>query len=232
MLAYYLLARPVLDPSNPTTMLGASDPTKIMEDYSRNSGYLVSLSQAVGRIILAGRDLTRFAGYTSRVAELFNVLHDVNAGRYESTMVSKDDGENERATAKVVTSNDLHGTVECKDGVIEFINVPIVTPNGDRLVESLSLKVESGMNCLITGPNGCGKVRSNVYLTCFITYSHCSLSLPYLESLGIYGPFSVEKWSSLNQKLCFMFLKSHTLPWEPFGTRSCIQFVHSHFKHK
>jgi ATP-binding cassette subfamily D (ALD) protein 3 len=41
--------------------------------------------------------------------------------------------------------------------VIEFERVPIVTPNGDILVKELSFKVVSGMNCLITGPNGCGK---------------------------------------------------------------------------
>jgi ATP-binding cassette subfamily D (ALD) protein 3 len=41
-------------------------PTKIMQDYSRNSEYL-DLNQAIGRVILAGRDLTRFAGvYFSR----------------------------------------------------------------------------------------------------------------------------------------------------------------------
>lgn len=57
------------------------DPTKLMEDYSRNckrkfissfmqiliiitASYLINLSQAVGRLILTGRDLTRFAGYT------------------------------------------------------------------------------------------------------------------------------------------------------------------------
>jgi ATP-binding cassette subfamily D (ALD) protein 3 len=58
-----------------------TDPTKLMEDYSRNgksiffskspliliykiASYLVNLSQAIGRLILTGRDLTRFAGYT------------------------------------------------------------------------------------------------------------------------------------------------------------------------
>ena len=61
MLAYYLLARPVFDEKYATEFMGArdADPTKIMEDYSRNSGYLVNLSQAIGRVILAGRDLTR-----------------------------------------------------------------------------------------------------------------------------------------------------------------------------
>ena len=43
------------------------------------------------------------------------------------------------------------------DGIIEFDKVPICTPSGDILVPSMSFKVVSGMNCLITGPNGCGK---------------------------------------------------------------------------
>jgi ATP-binding cassette, subfamily D (ALD), member 3 len=61
MTAYYLLARPVFDPRYATELMGSqdADPTKIMEDYSRNSSYLVNLSQAIGRVILAGRDLTK-----------------------------------------------------------------------------------------------------------------------------------------------------------------------------
>ncbi|KAI8085114.1 ABC transporter transmembrane region 2-domain-containing protein [Halteromyces radiatus] len=74
--AYYLLARPVFDARYATKFMGAlqDDPVKLVEDYSRNSSYLINLSQAVGRLILTGRDLTRFAGYTSRVSELFDVL--------------------------------------------------------------------------------------------------------------------------------------------------------------
>ncbi|CAG8663459.1 5885_t:CDS:2, partial [Paraglomus occultum] len=133
MTAYYLLARPVFNPKYATDFMGKldADPTKIMEDYSRNSGYLVNLSQAVGRLILAGRDLTRFAGYTSRVAELFDVLEDVNNGRYERAMVSKD--VNEANTVKAVTPSDLKGRVTTQDGVIVFEKVPIITPNGDVL---------------------------------------------------------------------------------------------------
>jgi len=40
---------------------------------------------------------------------------------------------------------------------IHFINVPIVTPNGDLLVKDVNLKIETGMNVLVAGPNGCGK---------------------------------------------------------------------------
>lgn len=67
MTAYYLLARPVLQPGFSSTAMGEKydlDPTKIMEDYSRNSSYLVNLSQAIGRVILAGRDLTKVPKYT------------------------------------------------------------------------------------------------------------------------------------------------------------------------
>jgi ATP-binding cassette subfamily D (ALD) long-chain fatty acid import protein len=45
--------------------------------------------------------------------------------------------------------------VESED--IEFIDVPILSPNGDILVEKMSFKIKPGMHLMITGPNGCGK---------------------------------------------------------------------------
>jgi len=44
-----------------------------------------------------------------------------------------------------------------KDNVIKFERVPIVTPNGDVLLETLDLEVSSGTNVLVSGPNGSGK---------------------------------------------------------------------------
>jgi ATP-binding cassette subfamily D (ALD) protein 3 len=129
MTAYYLLARPVFDPTYATQHMGdlSADPAKIMEDYSRNSGYLVNLSQAIGRVILAGRDLTKFSGYTSRVAEFFEVLESVNEGNYVRTMVSKDNSGNKE---QIVSASDIKGNVVLRDGIIQFEKTPIVTPNG------------------------------------------------------------------------------------------------------
>ncbi|CAO3703667.1 unnamed protein product [Rhizopus stolonifer] len=156
MTAYYLLARPVFDPRYATKHMGFdNDPTKLMEDYSRNSSYLINLSQAVGRLILTGRDLTRFAGYTSRVAELFDVLSNVREGKYKRTMMSNEEGGG--GVNKLVDTTLTEGKVLVQDGVIIFDHVPIVTPNSDVLVKDLSFKVSTGMNCLISGPNGCGK---------------------------------------------------------------------------
>ncbi|KAI8596668.1 ABC transporter transmembrane region 2-domain-containing protein [Dissophora ornata] len=159
MTAYYLLARPVFDPNYATEHMGrvSADPTKIVEDYSRNSGYLVNLSQAVGRLILAGRDLTRFAGYTSRVSELFDVLEDIKKGRYERTMVAKNEGSSSAQQSQSIDTNDLKGKVVIQDGVIIFEKVPIVTPNNDVLLKELSFKVTKGTDVIIAGPNGCGK---------------------------------------------------------------------------
>lgn len=178
-LAFFILSRPVFGSKFGTadTLLhscltaearyaqqqqSSVDSTRIMEDYSRNSGFLINLSQAVGRIVLAGRDLTRFAGYTSRVSELLDVLDDINAGRYalpfakparyQRTMVG-----GEANHVKTIDQAALSGRVVEQDGIIDFREVPIATPNGDVLVERMSFQVRPGMNCLITGPNGCGK---------------------------------------------------------------------------
>ena len=49
------------------------------------------------------------------------------------------------------------GRIINKDNTIHFEHVPLVTPNGDVLVEDMSFEVHSGMNVLVCGPNGCGK---------------------------------------------------------------------------
>ena len=56
---------------------------------------------------------------------------------------------------EIQTSGKVHESAEQDNIIIEAISV--ITPNGDVIVPSLSLKIERGQCILITGPNGCGK---------------------------------------------------------------------------
>lgn len=82
-------------------------------------------------------------------------MTDVRQGKYKRTMMSNEEGS--AGKNKIVDTTNTKGKVLIRDGVIVFDNVPIVTPNSDILVKDLSFKVSTGMNCLISGPNGCGK---------------------------------------------------------------------------
>lgn len=144
VVGYGVVSRPFLDLSHPRHMKSTQD--EIMQDYYRSGRMLVRMSQSVGRIVLAGREVTRLAGFTARVTELQEVLRDLGRGQYERTML-------ESADSLVPGS----GAVEYRDHVIRFSNVPLVTPNGDVLVRNMNFEVNSGMNVLVCGPNGCGK---------------------------------------------------------------------------
>ena len=45
------------------------------------------MAESSGRLVLAGREMTRLAGFTARVSELMVVLKDLQRGVYERTMV-------------------------------------------------------------------------------------------------------------------------------------------------
>lgn len=111
---------------------------------------LVKMAEAIGRLVLAGREMSRLAGFTSRMNELILVLADINNGKYERTMVS-----NSESADSIIGPG--RGTMTFRDNVINFEKVPLVTPNGDVLVKELTFEVKSGMNVLVCGPNGCGK---------------------------------------------------------------------------
>ncbi|XP_076631686.1 ATP binding cassette subfamily D member Pmp70 [Colletes latitarsis] len=124
-------------------------PDHRFKSYYTYGRMLVKLAEAIGRLVLAGREMTRLAGFTARVMELKVVLDDLNSGKYTRTMISdfKDEPIGSPGEGKIVT----------RDNVICFDRVPLITPNGDILIKELSFQVKSGMNVLVCGPNGCGK---------------------------------------------------------------------------
>jgi ATP-binding cassette subfamily D (ALD) long-chain fatty acid import protein len=136
------------------------------ESFVTNRRLLLSSSDAFGRVMFSYKEVTELAGYTSRVATLLEVMEDIKAGRFEKTLVSEEDSEEQLGLMK------NRGTViESED--IEFINVyvlqfgcyetradefrPIITPGGSVLVKALSFSMKRGDHVLVVGPNGCGK---------------------------------------------------------------------------
>ena len=111
---------------------------------------LLSSSDAFGRIMFSYKEITELAGYTSRVSTLLDVMDDIQAGHFEKKLVSSAGTD---ANAAVLQGRGE--VIESSD--IEFVDVPIVSPNGDILVRKLNFTVKQGEHLLIVGPNGCGK---------------------------------------------------------------------------
>ncbi|KAG9314614.1 adrenoleukodystrophy protein [Chiua virens] len=120
------------------------------EGFVTNRRLLLSSSDAMGRVMYSYKDLAELAGYTARVSLLLDTMSDVRKGKFEKRLVASAlDGEN---------SGILSGQgkiFEAED--IQFEDVPIVTPNGDVLLKSLTFSVKPGGHLLIVGPNGSGK---------------------------------------------------------------------------
>jgi ATP-binding cassette subfamily D (ALD) long-chain fatty acid import protein len=104
------------------------------------------------------KDLSELAGYTARVSMLFDTMADVRKGKFEKALVSS------ASTAENAKSPFFHynlGMVLIWDLLvlrgrgqvieseeIRFEGVPIVTPNGDILVKSLSFHVKPGVGVI------------------------------------------------------------------------------------
>ncbi|XP_043275306.1 ATP-binding cassette sub-family D member 3 [Venturia canescens] len=146
LVGFYAVSIPFFQ-ENHAVLAGSTDHRfKCYYEYGR---MLVKLAEAIGRLVLAGREMTRLAGFTARVTEIKTVLDNLNAGKYERTMLL--DMNNSPIGYPGA------GKIIAKDNIIRFDRVPLVTPNGDLLIKELSFEVKSGMNVLVCGPNGCGK---------------------------------------------------------------------------
>lgn len=146
-----------------------SDGTKVDDDpdggvsertraFTTARNLLINSADAIERMISSYKEITELAGYTSRVSEMFEVFDDVRIGKYERNTVTKTEEVISKSALETVTGPlEIKGEVVETDSHILIDDMPIITPNGDIIVQSLSLKMEPGMHLLITGPNGCGK---------------------------------------------------------------------------
>ncbi|KAK4132954.1 hypothetical protein BT67DRAFT_66297 [Trichocladium antarcticum] len=146
-LGLLLCSAPVFVKLPGQVVMNAGDRT---ESFVTNRRMLLGASDAFGRVMFSYKEVMELAGYTSRVSSLLDVMDDIQAGHFEKKLVSSSGTEDNAAVLKG------RGTViESKD--IEFIDVPIISPNGDVLVPALSFALKAGDHLLVVGPNGCGK---------------------------------------------------------------------------
>ncbi|KAH7637155.1 abc transporter sub-family d-like protein [Dermatophagoides farinae] len=138
------------------------------EDISNRTEYmmtakniLISGSDAMERLLSSYKELTELVGYTNRVAKMFTVFEEVGRGHFkrDSHANKSISMTNEKAMIMYDKSGSplIRGEVIIVHDYIELINVPIITPNCDIVVPSLTIKITAQMHLLITGPNGCGK---------------------------------------------------------------------------
>lgn len=143
IVGFWVVSRPFLSNVHELADFTHQERSRLYYTYGR---MLVKLAEAIGRLVLAGRELTRLAGFTARVTQLRLVLADLNTGKYTRTMVA--------GSEHLIPNN---GRLIFRDKIIKFDKVPLITPNGDVLIKELSFEVQSGMNVLVCGPNGSGK---------------------------------------------------------------------------
>ncbi|XP_072026862.1 ATP-binding cassette sub-family D member 2-like [Amphiura filiformis] len=132
--------------------------------FTTAKSLLLSLADATERVMSSYKEITELAGYTARVSDMLTVFEEVSKGRYTRTGVSSSKKHNTQGkhTHKALERMEGNLTVDGKvtitdSALIVADDVPIITPNRDVVVSSLTLKVTDGMHLLITGPNGCGK---------------------------------------------------------------------------
>lgn len=107
-----------------------SDQSGITRDYIRNSSLLISMSKAIGRIAISYKELQNLAGYSHLLNEMDQVLYDLQKGNYV------------RSTVATGNLNMLSRGEFVESKSIKFERVPIVSPNGDVLVEDMNFQVK------------------------------------------------------------------------------------------
>ncbi|XP_060837262.1 ATP-binding cassette sub-family D member 1 [Rhopalosiphum padi] len=121
---------------------------------------LASGADAVERLMTSYKEIVELAGYTYRVGAMLDVFNDVSKCKYRRNGLNN--GKVHKTLPKLHYNKDgqlvIRGVVKnSPDGSISLYDVPIVTPNSDVVVSSLTMTMKPGEHLLITGPNGCGK---------------------------------------------------------------------------
>jgi CRE-PMP-2 protein len=108
--------------------------------YYNSGKMMLKLADSIDRLGSAGRDFSRLSGYTQRICTLMKCI---------------DENQNLSSHKRYYqTFGHITGKVELcdiNDPKIVLIDVPLYTPSGEVLVESLSFSIRQGQNVIITG---------------------------------------------------------------------------------
>lgn len=151
------------------------------QDFVTSRGLLISAADAVERMMSSWKEITELAGRTARISEMIEIFNQVQNQVYQkkqATATAADalnaaepsspgggivGANGKKKKKKVVMSGGAElvsaGVVHDNCSYVKLTNVPVVTPNGDVLIDEpgLSFTIQPGNHLLITGPNGCGK---------------------------------------------------------------------------
>ncbi|CAF0840836.1 unnamed protein product [Brachionus calyciflorus] len=158
-------------PKSETTIQTENEAAEISqrtEEFTMAKNLLTSGADAVERIMTSYKEIIELTGFTRRVYDMFKLFEteSQNNEKIIQTHSNKDIQiheakmfDSKEAFTKAANFDIQQGVVYESDTLNSIIvdSISVVTPNGDVIVPSLSLKIVQGMNLLITGPNGCGK---------------------------------------------------------------------------
>ncbi|CDF36904.1 ATP-binding cassette, sub-family D (ALD), member 3 [Chondrus crispus] len=129
--------------------------------YTRNSRLLLQLASAIGRLVLAGKEITKLTGYCQRVTRLQHVLDDLGDERaVQKRFESSPDLERDLKLAELMIPGELIVGSEDEGpekNVVRFSGVNLLSPDCTILAENLTFEIPRGCHVLTTGPNGSGK---------------------------------------------------------------------------
>lgn len=169
IIGYFVLSRPAIKFANlqkqklgtsagsdTVDLISRQQSSTITKDYMRNGSLMVNLAKSIGRIVLTYKDLQKISGYTVLINEMNTVLTDLENGKFFKPQIRDINNKNYRGkpNRQLIGSGEL---IESNNERIVFDQVPLETPNGNVLVESLTVTLNRGQNMIISGPNGIGK---------------------------------------------------------------------------
>jgi ATP-binding cassette subfamily D (ALD) protein 2 len=129
---------------NNTEIIDVSDEMSIRtEQFTLAKNLLISAADAVERIMTSYKEVIELTGFTRRVYDMFEMFDNINHNQ-SSSLIEKCDKINYLGLVNESSENQS----------IYIDKISVITPNGDMIIPSLTLKIEPGMNLLITGPNG------------------------------------------------------------------------------